>query len=83
MPTERRRHMITETAEVSDALADAAARWPGQPPSELLRRLVSEGHAALRASVEAERAAVEQTSGALTGVYQAGELDTLHNEWPA
>lgn len=83
MPTTRRRHMITETDEVGEALADAAARWPGVPPAELLRRLISEGHAALRASSRAEREAVEQTSGALTGVFQPGDLEALREEWPA
>jgi hypothetical protein len=82
MPTTRRRYIITETDEVSDALADAATRWPGLHPSELLRKLVAEGHAALRASVAAERAAVEQTSGALTGIYQPGDLEELRQEWP-
>ena len=47
------------------------------------RRLVAEGHAALRTSVEAERCAVEQTSGAPTGVYQPGDLEALRQEWPA
>jgi hypothetical protein len=75
--------MITETDEVADALAAAAARWPDIPPPELLRRLVAEGHAALRASVSAETAAVEETSGALTGVYGPGYLDALRDEWPA
>ncbi|GEL18099.1 hypothetical protein [Pseudonocardia asaccharolytica] len=75
--------MITETDEVSDALADAAARWPDLPATELLRRLVAEGHAALRASVAAERAAVERTSATLTGVYQPDDLDALRREWPA
>jgi hypothetical protein len=83
MPTTRHRYMITETNEVSDALAAAAARWPGLHASELLRRLIAEGHATLQTSVEAERCAVEQTSGALTGVYQPGDLEALRQEWPA
>ncbi len=83
MPTTRRRYMITETDEVSDALAAAAAHWPGLPASELLRRLVAEGHAALRTSVAAERSAVEQTRGALTRVYQPADLEALRQEWPA
>ncbi|MGH3867005.1 MAG: hypothetical protein ACRDQ4_12855 [Pseudonocardiaceae bacterium] len=83
MPTGRPRHTLTETDEITAALADAAARWPGLPPTELLKRLVAEGHAALRASLDAERAAVADTSGALTGIYQAGDLDTLRQDWPA
>jgi hypothetical protein len=83
MPTGRRRYMITETDDVSAALADAAARWPGLTATELLRRLLTEGHAALRSSVMRERAAVEQTSGALTGIYRPGDLEALRQEWPA
>lgn len=59
------------------------SRWPDLPPTELLRRLVAEGHAALQASVTAERAAVEETSGVLTGVYGPGYRDALRDEWPA
>ncbi len=54
MTTTRCRYMIMDTDGVSDVLADAAIRWPGLPPTEL-RRLVAEGHAALRTSVAAER----------------------------
>ena len=75
--------MITETDEVSAALAAAAARWPDVPAAELLRRLIAEGHAALRDSADAERAAVLTSSGALTGRYRPGELDALREEWPA
>ena len=75
--------MITETDEVSEALAAAATRWPDVPATELLRRLIAEGHAALRGSLDAEKAAVEASSGALTGLYRPGELDALREEWPA
>jgi hypothetical protein len=75
--------MITETDEVSEALAAAADRWPNVPAGELLRRLVVEGHAALRCSVDAEKAAVDASSGAMTGLYRPGELDALRDEWPA
>ena len=83
MPTRRPRHTLTETDEITAALADATARWPGLPPTELLKRLVAQGHAALRASLDTERAAVADTSGALTGIYQSGDLDTLRQDWPA
>lgn len=83
MATSRRRHMITETDEVSDALAEAAERWPGLPPAELLRKLAAEGHAALRASLVADQRVVAQTSGALTGIFQPGDLEALREEWPA
>ncbi|MGB6163323.1 MAG: hypothetical protein WCF33_05670 [Pseudonocardiaceae bacterium] len=83
MPTGRPRHTLTETDEITAALADATARWPGLPPTELLKRLIAEGHAALRISLDTERTAVADTSGALTGTYQAGDLDTLRQDWPA
>ena len=83
MATTRPRHMITETAPVSEALAAAAARWPGETPAQLLRRLVGEGHAALKASAQADHAAIDRTAGALTGTYEPGYLETLHEEWPA
>jgi hypothetical protein len=75
--------MITETDEVSEALAAAAVRWPDLSAAELLRRLIAEGHAALEASAAARRAAVEETSGIATGLYEPGYLEALRNEWPA
>ena len=75
--------MITETDAVSEALEAAAARWPGETRAELLRRLVVEGHGALKASVDADREAVDRTAGVLTGVYGPDYLEQLRDEWPA
>jgi hypothetical protein len=75
--------MITETDDVSKALAAAAVRWPDLSATELLRRLVAEGYAALEASAAARRAAVEETSGIATGLYEPGYLEALRDEWPA
>jgi hypothetical protein len=85
MPTTRRRYMVTETDEVSAALADAAARWPqlrGRP-GELLQRLIAEGHRTLRTSTEARQAAAYATEGALTGAYEPDYLPQLREDWPA
>jgi hypothetical protein len=82
MPTTKPRHTLTETDDVAAALADAARRWPGEAPSELLRHLVAEGHAALRGSAEAERVVVHESSGALTGIYSGADLDDLRADWP-
>lgn len=38
--TTRPRYQITETPEVAQALDRAAQRWPGEPRSKLLRRLI-------------------------------------------
>jgi hypothetical protein len=88
MPTSRPRHTITESDEIATALRDAARRWPEDrgSPRALLERLVAEGHRVLthdqRADVDARRAAVLRTSGALTGAYPAGYLDGLRDDWP-
>ena len=74
---------------MAKALDDAAQRWPQDSHSRarLLVHLVEEGHRALvRDATEraaARRAAVERTSGALTGLYDADYLAELRNDWPA
>ena len=75
--------MVTETDEVSEALAAAAARWPDASAAELLRRLVAEGHAALRASVDAERPLSSKPVASFTEIYEPGYLQALRDEWPA
>ena len=88
MPTTKRRHAVTETPEVSEALRAAALRWPadGDRPARLLRRLIEEGHKSIDPSA-AERqndrlAAVRRISGSYTGLYEPGYLDELRSEWP-
>lgn len=88
MPTDRPRHTITESDEVARALDAAADRWPEDSAARarLLTRLVKEGHRALEAQAGADaarrRRAVEETAGALTGVYPAGYLADLRRDWP-
>lgn len=84
MPTTKPRHVITETGEVAEALADAATRWPElrSRPGELLKRLIAEGHRALRTSTEARRAAAEATAGQFSDVFQPGYLADLREDWP-
>ena len=87
MPTSRRRHMITESEQVTRALDDAAQRWPSDRGnrSKLLLRLVEEGHRVVldqRArEVTGQRDAVSRTSGALTGVYAGDYLTVLREDW--
>jgi hypothetical protein len=76
--------MVTVTDEVDQALADAELRWPALRgrPGALLQRLIAEGHRAIRTSAETRRAAVEATSGALSGVYGPDYLEELREDWP-
>jgi hypothetical protein len=88
MPTTRPRLTITETDELADTLDVAAARWPEiRSRRELLLRLVEQGREVLdRERGEAtarRREAVKRTSGALTGAYEPGYLESLRDDWPA
>lgn len=89
MPTNRPRHVITETDAVARALDDAAARWPDDSDSraKLLLHLVEEGHRAVAGQraldAAAYRDAVAKTSGSLTGLYDRDYLDKLRADWPA
>lgn len=55
MPTIRPRYQVTETPEVARALDRAAKRWPGEPRTRLLVRLVEVGGGLL----ESEESACE------------------------
>lgn len=70
------------------ALDDAAKRWPEDRHhrARLLLHLVEEGHHALVDEAnrrrEARLAAIERSSGALTGTYGADYLAELREDWP-
>lgn len=87
MPTSLPRHHLTETPAVARALDRAARRWPGEPRSKLLLRLVDLAGDALereaRTADEAHRTAVLASSGAYTDAFGAGYLDNLREDWPA
>lgn len=88
MPTTRPRHLITESDDLAAALDDAARRWPEDRHSraKLLVHLAEEGHRALVADSERKRshrlAAIESTSGALSGTYGSDYLKQLREDWP-
>lgn len=86
MPTTRPRYQITETDEVARALDAAAARWPGEPRSKLVVRLILENGADV-AEVSAEetarrRAALDAIGDRFRGMYPPGYREELRNEWP-
>jgi hypothetical protein len=87
MPTARPRHQVTETPAVARAIDRAAARWPGEPRSKLLLRLVDVGGEALEQreerDVEVHRAAVTASSGAYPDAFGPDYLAELRKDWPA
>jgi hypothetical protein len=88
MPTEHRRHAITETEDIQGALRVARDAWPelADKPGALLRRLVLVGRDTLEHNQTREMQhrehAIASTSGALTGTFGAGYLRELREDWP-
>ncbi len=86
MPTTRPRHQITETPDIGHALDVAAQRWPHEPRSKLLVRLVEVGSAALEQNENDEtrrrRAAADRASGKYAGVFSRSHLTELRQDWP-
>ena len=87
MPTARHRYQITETDEVARALDAAERRWPGEPRSRLIVRLVTESGESLGELNDAETArrlaAVEAFAGTFPGLSNQSLLNELRDEWPA
>jgi hypothetical protein len=87
MPTTRRRYQITETDAVTRALDLAAARWPGEPRSRLIVRLLEEAAVAMQdaatAATAARRATIHNLAGRYPTAYQPGYLEDLREDWPA
>lgn len=88
MPTDHRRHAITETEEITDALGVARRAWPelADKPGALLRRLILLGRKTIaHDNDEADRErrqAITETRGGLTGVFGTGYLEELREDWP-
>lgn len=84
MPTTKPRYTVTDTGEVSQLLDEAQRRWPDvRDRKELLLRLATAGRDAIEHKGAERRAAVEETAGVLSGVYEPGELERLREDWPA
>ncbi len=84
MPTTKPRYTVTDTGELSELLDEAQRRWPGvHDRKELLLRLAAAGRDALAREASERSTAIEDTAGALTGVYRPDELERLREDWPA
>lgn len=87
MPTALPRHQVTETPAVARAIDRAATRWPGEPRSKLLLRLIDLGGETLEQREqrvrEVHRAAVIASSGAYPDAFGPDYLAELRKDWPA
>lgn len=83
MPTTKPRYTVTDTGALSDQLDQAQRRWPEvQDRKELLLKLAAAGRDAIEREAADRARAVEETAGALSGVYEAGEQERLREDWP-
>jgi CTP:molybdopterin cytidylyltransferase MocA len=84
MPTTKPRYTVTDTGEMSMLLDQAQRHWPDVGDrKELLLRLAAVGARAIADEAGERRRAVEETAGALSGVYEPSELERLREDWPA
>lgn len=83
MPTTKPRYTVTDTGELSDLLDRAQRRWPKvRDRKELLLKLAAAGDEAVDREMTDRLGAIEETAGALSGVYEPGELERLREDWP-
>lgn len=84
MPTSKPRYTVTDTGRLSEQLDRAERRWPDiRDRKDLLLRLAATGVDAIEREEAERRRAVAATAGALSGVYEQGELERLREDWPA
>lgn len=87
VPTMRPRYQVTETPAVACALDGAAKRWPGEPRSKLLLRLIEAGGNMLEddenTEKQADRAAILASAGRYPDAFGPDYLAELRADWPA
>lgn len=86
VPTTKPRYQVTETEDVGRALDIAARRWPGEPRSRLLVRLLEAGSAALVCedgdAARRRQEAIRATNGKYHDVFSPTYLTELRQDWP-
>ena len=88
MPTQHRRHAITETDDIAGALKIARRAWPelADKPGALLRQLILVGRNTLAhnhtTADDKRQQAIDETSGAMAGVFGSNYLEELREDWP-
>ena len=84
VPTNRRRYQITETAEVSRAIDEAAQRWPDESRARLLVRAIVTGGEALadQPGEAARQRALTRLGSNYADAYGPGYLSDLRTDWP-
>jgi hypothetical protein len=83
MPTTKPRYTVTDTGDLSHQIDRAQRRWPEvSDRKELLLRLAAAGRDAIEREANDRTRVVEETAGALSGVYEPGELERLRADWP-
>ncbi|MDR3359678.1 MAG: hypothetical protein LBO20_03310 [Bifidobacteriaceae bacterium] len=86
MPTTRTRYQITETDPIARALDLATERWPTEPRSRLVVKLIETGAQTLAAEAADRRSEharlVEAHAGRFSDVYPADYLKQLRQDWP-
>lgn len=83
MPMAKPKYTLTDTGELSKQLDQAQRRWPEvRDRKELLIRLVAAGSEAIKREGLERHVTVEETAGALTGLYRPDELKEVRADWP-
>jgi hypothetical protein len=83
MPTVKPLYTLTDTGELSDGLDQAQRCWPEiRDRRALLLKLVAAGAEALATEATDRAREVDEIAAALSGVYEAGELGRLREDWP-
>ena len=82
VPTARPRHVLPETDDLAEAIDAAATQYPGESRADVLRRLVRLGAETIAEQQHRHRRAVIDRAGRYSGLYPAGYLDALRDEWP-